>query len=106
MLSRVNFFRSVFAIELSLFLAALVWYLSLLVLFTTSGKNGLDTLPMPFLLVLTVAPVFSLPLSWMLHRVLKSLDRSMRLRENLLVIFVAPHFLGAIYVWLGVIHYM
>jgi hypothetical protein len=106
MLRRLGLTQSVLAIELTLFLAALVWYLSLFVLFASSGKKCLDKLPLPFLFVLTVAPLLSLALSWMLHRALRSLDRSMRLHEILLIVFVASQFLGADYVWLGVLHYL
>jgi hypothetical protein len=95
------------SIEVALFVLAVLWYLSFAfgVVFN-SGKNVLDTILWPWLLTLTFGPLFSLALAVAMYLALRQRRRGIRLHEILLVVFVAPQFLGAVYIWLGLLSYM
>ncbi|MDB6110412.1 MAG: hypothetical protein JWR69_2162 [Pedosphaera sp.] len=92
-------------IEFALLALALLWYRSFYTLFT-SVKNGLDAIPMGWLVLVAFGPVLSAALGFALDRSLKAAGRPMRLWEIMLVVFVTPQFVGALYVWSGVFHYM
>jgi hypothetical protein len=92
-------------IEIALLVLSLLWYWSFAVLFS-SGTNGLDGIPWSWLVVLAFGPLFSAALAVALHLALRHCGRAVRPHEILLVVFVVPQFLGWIYVWLGLLHYM
>jgi hypothetical protein len=93
------------AIEAGLLALALLWYWSCRVLLY-SGKNGLDSIPWPWLLILAFGPLLSAILAFAMHLELRRTGRAMRVWEIILVVVVTPQFLGALYVWLGLLHYM
>jgi hypothetical protein len=93
------------SIAWALFSGALLWYLSFWVLFT-SGGNFLSHVPWPWLLVSAFVPVINGALASALHKALRDSGRAMKLHEIVLVLVVTPHFLGAAYVWWGLLYYM
>jgi hypothetical protein len=93
------------AIEAGLLGLALLWYWSCGVLLN-SGKNGLDGIPWPWLLVLAFGPLLSAALALAMHLELRRTKRAMRAYEIVLVVVATPQFLGAVYIWLGLFHYM
>jgi hypothetical protein len=93
------------AIEAGLLALALLWYWSCWVLLA-SGKNGLDGIPWPWLLMLTFGPFLSATLAFAMYLGLRRTGRAMRAYEIILVVVAIPQFLGAAYFWLGLLHYM
>ena len=93
------------AIEAGLLALALLWYWSCRVL-PASGKNGLDGIPWPWLLILAFGPLLSGALAFAMHLELRRTGRAIRAYEIVLVVVATPQFLGAVYVWLGLLHYM
>jgi hypothetical protein len=92
-------------LELAVFLLALLWYCSFAVLLY-SGKNGLDEISWPWLLILAFSPAFTAALVVAMHLSLRNCRRPLGVHEMILMVFIAPQFLGAVYVWLGLCHYM
>lgn len=93
------------AIEAGLLALALLWYWSFRVLLY-SGKNGLDGIPWPWLLILAFGPLLSAALALAMHLELRRSGRAMRAYEIVLVVVATPQFLGVVYIWLGLLHYM
>ncbi|MCX6927522.1 MAG: hypothetical protein NT154_30595 [Verrucomicrobia bacterium] len=93
------------ALETGLLALALLWYWSCWVLLN-SGKNGLDVVPWPWLLILAFGPLVSAALAFAMHLELRRTGRAMRAYEIVLVVVATPQFLGDVYVWFGLLHYM
>ena len=68
--------------------------------------NGLDSTPWSWLLILAFGPVVSAGLAFEMHRAFRDTGRAMRAYDILLVVFVTPQFLGAVWVWRVLLHYM
>jgi hypothetical protein len=83
----------------------LLWYWSFWVLFA-SGGNYLSNVPRPWLFVSAFVPLVNLALAIAMHKALRDSGRAMKLHEIVLVLVVTPHFLGAAYVWWGLLYYM
>jgi len=84
---------------------ALLWYWSCRV-FLYSGKNGLDGISWRWLLILALGPILSAILAFALHLELRRTERTMKVYEIALVVFVVPQFIGVVFVWWGLLHYM
>ena len=105
MSNALNLRASPAAIAWALLSLTLLWYWSIWVLFT-SGGNFLSHVPWPWLLVSSIVPVVNAALSIAMHRALRNTGRAIRMPEILVVVIVTPHFLGAAYVWWGLLYYM
>ncbi len=88
-----------------LLLVALLWYWSFWMLFT-SGGNFLSHVPLPWLVVCAFAPVASGALVLAVRHSFRKNPRRLRFHEIAVLIVVLPHFVGAAYVWWGLLQYM
>jgi len=70
-----------------------------------SANDQPNKLGIGWALVSAFGPLLSAALAFALDRSLKALDRPMRLREILLIVFVSPQFLGVLFIWWGLCHY-
>jgi hypothetical protein len=93
------------ALRVLLLLLTLLWYWSFLVLFN-SGGNLLSHVPWPWLMVCAFVPVINAVLALAMHRALRDSRRGIPVPEIVVVVVVTPHFLGAAYVWWGLLYYM
>jgi hypothetical protein len=79
---------SVRKLELGLLVIALLWYTSIWLLLTSA--NDYHRISMGWQVMAAFGPLLSAALAFALDRSLKALDRPMRLREILLIVFVSP----------------
>ena len=101
----LRFKASPTAVAWTLVLLTLLWYYSFWVL-STSGGNSLSHVPWPWLLVAAFTPVVNAALAITMDRALRHSGRALRGVEILVIVVVTPHFLGAAYVWWGLLYYM